>query len=206
LTPYQTKAMVSWILSLGEEKSKEDRLPLNGNFIAEEQPMHEKGYKVHGTYVLSVSYTDNGFEKMKAITVREQVLLKPPLFPAIIADYISFPNPDLREKWLRNIKPGDEFVFNDLDLTDIAGLKMQYRGNKDTAKAFKIILKSDIEVLGELAVVSEGLEVKEAFIPFENVEGLYNLHVSVEAENALDALDFGYLQFEKKENKLLSQN
>ncbi|MGK0363206.1 MAG: cytochrome c, partial [Saprospiraceae bacterium] len=200
LTQNQTEAMVSWILSLDEVQSAQTRLPLDGDFIAEEQPRHKKGYKVHGTYILSASYTDNGFDAMKPITARQQVLLKPHIFPATKADYISFPNPDLRRSWLRNIKTGDEFIFSNLDLTDIAGLKMEYRGNKGTSKSFKIFLKSDTEILGEVAVTSEGLGQKEAYISFDNLKGLYNLHVSVEGDNEMDALDFSYFNFEKRED------
>ena len=202
LTQNQTEAMVAWILSLDEEKSTQNRLPLNGNFIAEEQPLHKEGYKLHGTYVLSASYTDNGFDKMKPITARDKILLKPPLFPSSLADYVSFPNPDVRNKWLRNIKTGDEFVFENVDLTEVGLIQIQGRGHKGISKDFEVVLRTDTEEIGRVSVITKGKETKDIKVPITELTGLHNLRVSVESENEMDAMDFRYVSLKKREGLL----
>ena len=202
LTQNQTEAMVSWILSLDEDKSEQNRLPLEGNFVAEEQPLHEEGYKVHGTYVLSASYTDNGFDKMKSITVRDKILLKPPLFPSSKADYVSFPNPDTRDKWLRNIKTGDEFVFENIDLTEVGIIQLQCRGHKGISKPFEVILRTDRQEIGRASIRTKGKETKDIKVPIRELTGLHNLRISVETEEELDAMDFRYLSLMKRETLL----
>jgi len=199
LTQNQTEAMLSWILSLDEEKSEKNRLPLNGNFIAKEQPLHKEGYKMHGTYILSASYTDNGFDKMKPITARDKILLKPPLFPSSKADYVSFPNPDVRDKWLRNIKNGDEFIFENIDLTEVGLIQLQCRGHKGISKSFEVVLRTDTEEIGRISIVTEGKETKDIKVPIVELTGLHNLHVSVETGEDLDAMDFRYLSLKKRE-------
>lgn len=204
LSQNQTEAIVKWILALDAETSSVNRIPLAGSFTPETQPLHKDGYKMHGSYVLSASYTDNGNDKIQPITARAKVVLQPPLFPAERADYMSFSPVDRANNWLQNLQSGDYFTFENTDLTDIGGLRIKYRGKNQSGKNdFILTVKTAEKELAKVTLRTDGNTEITKEIPLPEVSGRQDLTFHTEAKTAGALIDYGWIGVERAEVRLL---
>ena len=198
LTSEQAAAMVKWILSLDAEKAAQNRLPLVGKFTPAEQPRHPDGYKMPGTYVLSVSYTDNGAGRMQPITARKNITFSAPLLNAKDADFVSFGPVELQDNWLPKLPVNERFVFQNIDLTDVGALSVQYRGRKgDGVRTYRLSVSTNAEQLAEVELITDDNEILTAEIPLLPTQGLQDLIFRLMSAQNAPAVDFGFIGLEK---------
>jgi cytochrome c len=128
LTEEEATEIALYILSLGEAPKVNSVFPVKGKYVTDTHIGREE----KGSYVLMASYTDRGNANIQSITGREQILLR---HPKIKASSFSDSSKDLRTDGdaVIEIYNGSFLVYEDLDMTDIGAIKLDFwiREHKD---------------------------------------------------------------------------
>ncbi len=191
LTKKDAREIADYILSLSEVKTKPSKFPVKGNYItkdhieqkemAEEQA--DQGEK--GTYLLMATYTDQGHEEIKPITVREQILLRDTEIKAGEYDEaIGGMRPD-NDGAIVDIYNGSYLMYKDLDLTSMNSVHLEFwlRENRDFGGAIEIRLDAkDGTLLGSSQIEKSYRNV----INFEPVDGVHDVYLCFSSSKGND--------------------
>jgi cytochrome c len=177
LSEEQAEEMVKYILSLGQAAPAEKTAPLRGVFIADHH-LREGG---EGMYILMASYTDLGAGKISPITGRAELILRHYRLKAIDADIKSRglnSREYEKEQFLTGAGEGAHFGFRQLDLTDIARLRLRQVSPRPAAGGFvEARLKApDGPLLGVAALESDLEGAANIEIALEPTEGKHDLY------------------------------
>jgi cytochrome c len=177
LTKKEATEIADYILSFSEAKKEISKFPIKGKYITKEHMgQKEKEEEEKGTYLLMASYTDQGNEKIKSITVREQILLRDTKMKA--GDYDESTGgirPDHANAIL-DIYNGSHVVYKNLDLTSITSIDLDFwlRENRDFGGAVEARIDAkDGPSLGSSQIEENG----QSTIDFEPVKGMHDLYL-----------------------------
>ena len=202
--------MVRYILSLGQKDvaAAANRMPLKGDIKIDEAPADAN----NGSYVLMVSYTDKGHQKIKPITSRKTFTIRSPKVEAENYDAASFEVKRVKKGEKRNFNGvgrlrHDSFLrFDKLDLEGVGSLLVR-GSNKNTSKiSGRLEVRLDVpdgKKVGEAAFEpNEFTNDVELNIPLEPTKGMHDLFFVVKtnapANQAMLELDWIYFDISGK--------
>ncbi|MEM9917205.1 MAG: ThuA domain-containing protein [Bacteroidota bacterium] len=202
--------MVRYILSLGQKDvaAAANRMPLKGDIKIDEAPADAN----NGSYVLMVSYTDKGHQKIKPITSRKTFTIRSPKVEAENYDAASFEVKRVKKGEKRDFNGvgrlrHDSFLrFDKLDLEGVGSLLVR-GSNKNTSKIsgrLEVRLDGpDGKKVGEAAFEpNEFTNDVELNIPLEPTKGMHDLFFVVKtnapANQAMLELDWIYFDISGK--------
>lgn len=156
LTEQQAGAMVAYILSV-EENADEKVYPQEGRFVTEDADET-------GRYFLWASYTDNGSEKAKPITIEEQITLRHPKIQAEFVDILSkglYPDNFSKERVLKGWRHNTFIGVKNIDLTEVSQIQMRCRVLNAEVGAEFVLFAGEIggAELGRVKIDRSGGEV-----------------------------------------------
>ncbi|MFY0608277.1 MAG: PQQ-dependent sugar dehydrogenase [Cyclobacteriaceae bacterium] len=124
LSDEEASTIVNYILSLAKTES----LPLAGMYKAD---------KSSGNYLFSASYTDQGKESLRPISVTQNIWLQHNQVDPARYDYINGPKPTNSGKGLAQITDESWFGFKSVDLTGIGALVFNLRFTSDATMSLR---------------------------------------------------------------------
>jgi cytochrome c len=134
----QTTEMVSYILSLGDNKAKGTSLPIKGSYTTK-VPTGE-GDK--GAFVLRASYTDKGANSIEPMTSEQMFVLKNPNVSAATAsktaDIMKYKVDNVPFELMIGEKSGSYIAFSQIDLTGINQMAFSAFALKDQTSGGKL--------------------------------------------------------------------
>ncbi|QHT67694.1 carbohydrate-binding protein [Rhodocytophaga rosea] len=176
-----TKEMVSYILTLADEKQAKESIEPVGSFTANQH----QGKGEEGSYVISAYYTDKGSKEVGPLMSRGMLILRHPKVQAESYD---------EARAAQKTKFGDEFLvtgmtnnsyisFKNMDLTDVSKLTFSYNAMKITGTVEVRLDKPEGNVVAS-ASVSPSAEMKwyEMAAPVNATSGKHTLYVVFKAE------------------------
>ncbi|WP_420148950.1 PQQ-dependent sugar dehydrogenase [Spirosoma sp.] len=175
LAPDVTDEMVRYILSLADEKPMEKTLPIEGYFAVDlNQP---------GTYILTASYTDRGYNKIKPLTRQTTKVLRSPVFQG--QDFDS--GLELhRGAILDGINRASYAVAQQVDMTGVRALTFQF--TTETPGTI-VRLRADSptgEILGDVAVpVGKWKTWQERSVPIKTLFGRHDIYFCFENRTSI---------------------
>ena len=121
LSNQQAQEMVRYVLSLANEQQAQASQPLQGTYVANEHA----GKGGEGSYIFTVSYTDQGGTGVGALAGKEMLILRHPRVQAedfdTSAKGVGKRTPSGSDyTHLNNLKHGSFVSFKDIDLTDVS--------------------------------------------------------------------------------------
>ena len=150
--------MVSYILSLDDNKNRPSGLPLSGNFSFKE---HLKT-PMKGTYFIKASYTDTGGDKIGPLSTEKTLVLRSPMVSAIDyddqAETMTFEIPDTKLEVVVFMH-GSYTRFDDIDLTSVTSVTL-IAGKDERLKGGEIELRTgspDGSLLGKVSVMENNM-------------------------------------------------
>lgn len=180
----QAKDMAAYILSLADEKTKQKGAPLEGVFVANK---HQSA-KEEGSYILIATYTDTGNGDLEPLMSQEKIVLVHPKLQIENSDVRS-QGPDVSKvddaTVVTGLQHGDYFGFQNIDLTDIEALEIQFQlWNSAIGGTVEARIGSESgELLGEATIkVQEGFQ--NVSIPIADQKGKTNIFFVFRNENA----------------------
>lgn len=194
LSVEDTKLMVEYIMSLGEEREIKS-LPLSGAVTPSAQE--------DGAYVLSASYSDKGANNVPSQSSFNSIVLRNPMLKPDQATDLN----TVRVLWyegnpsFENVEHGSYAAFKDIDLTSVRSIvvmgflmKPQPGGTIELRNG-----KADGELIGTAKVSKEGINATAVKLNGK-LEGVQTLYVVFKNAEAGDA-DLFYFVGLKLENK-----
>lgn len=189
------KEIASYILAIAKPEKVASKYPASGVFVMKDHI----NKKQRGQYLLMASYTDQGNDKIKSITVRDQINLRSPRIEA--EQYTGGTKTvEISEGAVREIFNGDYLFFENLDFTEIKSISLAYGMRKDREIGGEIELRLNA-IDGPLLGKTEINEPGESMIKFDDQTGFHDLYVIFKnAQNTdkqivmLDWIEFNPIQ------------
>ncbi|MCR9013972.1 PQQ-dependent sugar dehydrogenase [Aquiflexum gelatinilyticum] len=149
------EAMVDYVLSLSPNKqsSPKNRIAAQGSLKLDQ---HSKTNQ-NGTYLLTVSYQDNGSNGISPILRREQIVLKNPLFLAAEADFFEgTAKVNLQDSKMVKFTEHQSYIgFSGIDLSDVKKLVFSIDPNQKTGWLEVRVGGQEGRIIGKTPVISE---------------------------------------------------
>ncbi len=165
------KEIASYILTIAKPEKVVSKYPASGVFVMKDHI----NKKQRGQYILMASYTDKGNDKIKSITVRDQINLRSPRIEA--EQYTGGTKTvEISEGAVREIFNGDYLFFENLDFTEIKSISLAYGMRKDREIGGEIELRLNA-IDGPLLGKTEINEPGESMIKFDDQAGFHDLYV-----------------------------
>ncbi len=165
------KEIASYILTIAKPEKVVSKYPASGVFVMKDHI----NKKQRGQYILIASYTDKGNDKIKSITVRDQINLRSPRIEA--EQYTGGTKTvEISEGAVREIFNGDYLFFENLDFTEIKSISLAYGMRKDREIGGEIELRLNA-IDGPLLGKTEINEPGESMIKFDDQAGFHDLYV-----------------------------
>ncbi|MDT0684975.1 ThuA domain-containing protein [Autumnicola psychrophila] len=144
------KEIVTWILSLANEDSKEPSMPMSGSFV----PSQRFELQPQGDIILSASYKDKASNKMPSLTTVENLILKNP----ILSLGSSASSPDVSDmtmggREIKFVNSSDSWIqFSQISLKNVKSILLSYGARQALKEGWVIEVRLDSaegNVIGE---------------------------------------------------------
>jgi cytochrome c len=149
------EAMVDYVLSLSDNQqlNPKNRVPAKGILNLDQ---HTKG-NLTGTYLLTISYQDNGANGIPPILRREQIVLKNPMLLAAEADFFEgTAKVNLQGSKMVKFTEHQSYIgFSGIDLKDVKKLVFSIDPNKKTGWLEVRVGGPKGRIIGKTTVISE---------------------------------------------------
>jgi cytochrome c len=187
------EAMVDYVLSLSpnQQSSPKNRVPTRGILNLNQ---HSKG-NPNGTYLLTISYQDNGANGIPPILRREQVVLRNPKMLAAEADYFKgTAKANWEDSKLVKFTENQSYIgFYDIDLTGVKKLEFSVDSNKKTGWFEVRVGGADGRLIGKTPVISEDNRPKnnknkwfDCSVEIESMTGREDVYIIFQTETGVD--------------------
>ena len=171
LTEGEATEMALYIMSLNGRKEVNSKFPVKGTYITKKHI----GNKEKGRYLLMASYTDNGNEKIKPITGRDQIQLRQ---TSIAAKDFDESSEEIRVdgKAIIDVYHNSFVKYKNIDLTDIQALNLDLwlRENRETGGTIEVRLDDEN---GPTVARYEAKENGGTEQSLENISGVHDLYL-----------------------------
>ena len=187
------EAMVDYVLSLSpnQQLNPKNRIPVKGILNLNQ---HSKGNK-SGTYLLTVSYQDQGANGISPILRREQVVLRNPMMLAAEADYFKgTAKSNWQDSKLVKFTENLSYIgFYDLDLKEVENLIFSLDPNNKTGWFEVRVGGIDGRIIGKTPVLSEENRPKSSqekwfdySVEIEAMAGREDVYIIFQTETGVD--------------------
>ncbi|MCL6259072.1 PQQ-dependent sugar dehydrogenase [Aquiflexum sp. TKW24L] len=185
--------MVEYILSLSPNKqsSPKNRIPTQGKLKLNQ---HVKE-NLNGTYLLTVSYQDQGANGIAPILRREQIVFRNPMLLAAEADYFEgTAKANWQDSKMIKFTENQSYIgFNDIDLSKVKNLIFSLDPNKKSGWFEVRVGGVDGKIIGKTPVISEDNRPKnnqkkwfDYSMEIEEMNGSENLFIIFHTETGVD--------------------
>ena len=187
------EAMVDYVLSLSpnQQLNPKNRIPVKGILNLNQ---HSKGNK-SGTYLLTVSYQDQGANGISPILRREQVVLRNPMMLAAEADYFKgTAKSNWQDSKLVKFTENLSYIgFYDLDLKEVENLIFSLDPNNKTGWFEVRVGGIEGRIIGKTPVLSEANRPKSSqekwfdySVEIEAMAGREDVYIIFQTETGVD--------------------